>query len=152
LGLEIVYSTLERGYSFHHLLAARVALEHSLSSLVELTRTSGSEKSADERTANVRQLIIASPGRDYRLHELANAAGLSVPHFTSLFKRQCGYAPIDFVIRQRIRLSCRLLDTTTATIGSIAEQVGFKDPYYFSRCFNRIMGSSPRDYRRIVKG
>jgi len=152
LGLDEVYSTLERGYSFHHLLAARIALEHSLSSLLELSRISGAERSAGERTANVRKLIIASPARNYRLAELAESAGLSVPHFTNLFKKQCGFAPIDFVLRQRIRLGCKLLDTTTATIGSIAEQVGFKDPYYFSRCFTKIMGASPREYRNSVKG
>jgi len=152
LGLEGVYATLERGSSFHHLLTARIALEHSFSSLLEFTSTSAFEKSADERTAEVRKLIAASPAKTYRLPELAEAAGLSVPHFINLFKKQCGFAPIDFVLRQRIRLACELLDGTTATIGSIAEKVGFKDPYYFSRCFTRIMGASAREYRNLVRG
>jgi transcriptional regulator GlxA family with amidase domain len=68
-----------------------------------------------------------------------------------LFKQQTGYAPIDFLIRQRIRKACQLLDTTDASVAAIAEKVGFEDPYYFSRCFHRIMGSSPRTYRQSVK-
>ncbi|HEU5079087.1 MAG TPA: AraC family transcriptional regulator [Opitutaceae bacterium] len=152
LGLDQVYAVLENGYSFHHLLAASIAMQNVLCTLLDITKSSGREKSAEERTANVRQKIIESPARNYRLPELAEAAGLSVPHFVVLFKRQCGYAPIDFVIRQRIRLSCRLLDMTSLTISSVAEQVGFKDPYYFSRCFNSIMGSSPRSYRKSIKG
>jgi transcriptional regulator GlxA family with amidase domain len=96
-------------------------------------------------------LIEASPSRSYRLGELAESAGLSVPHFINLFKKQCGFAPIDFVLRQRIRLACDLLNNTSAAVGSIAEKVGFKDPYYFSRCFTRIMGASPRGYRNALK-
>lgn len=150
-GLDAVYSTLERGCSFHNLLLARIALEHALSKLLELTSIPNAEKSAEERTANVRKLIISAPARKYCLSQLADAAGLSVPHFINLFKKQCGFAPIDFVLRQRVRFGCELLDTTSATIGSIGEKVGFKDPYYFSRCFTRIMGTSPREYRNSGK-
>jgi AraC-like DNA-binding protein len=30
--------------------------------------------------------------------------------------------------------------------------VGFRDPFYFSHSFRKVMGSSPRDYRAIPKG
>ncbi len=109
-------------------------------------------RNATERTASVRDEITANPARTYRLEELSNAAGLSIPHFCTLFRKLTGYAPIDFHIRQRIRRACRLLDTTQGTVASIAAEVGFEDPYYFSRCFHRIMGVAPRTYRKAVKG
>lgn len=152
LGLEKVYAELETGYSLQQLLAASAALRTVFCRVMEKINSSGAAKTAAERTAAVRDEIIASPARAYRLNELAAAAGLSVPHFCVLFKKQTGYTPIDFLIRQRIRTSCRLLDTTASTIASIATEVGFDDPYYFSRCFHRVMGSSPRDYRKMVKG
>jgi AraC-like DNA-binding protein len=37
-------------------------------------------------------------------------------------------------------------------VGASAAEVGFEDPLYFSRCFRRIMGRSPRSYRAAVKG
>jgi transcriptional regulator GlxA family with amidase domain len=100
----------------------------------------------------MREEMINNPSRRYRLEELATGAGLSVPHFCLLFRQQTGYAPVDFLIRQRIRKACRLLDTTSSTIAAIAADVGFDDPYYFSRCFHRIMGTSPRTYRQAIKG
>jgi transcriptional regulator GlxA family with amidase domain len=69
-----------------------------------------------------------------------------------LFRRQTGFAPIDFVIRLRVQHACRLLDTTELSIGEIAERVGYPDPYYFTRCFRRVMGRAPRLYRKVPKG
>lgn len=152
LGLEKVYAHLEAGYSTQHLLGAATALRGVFCSALEQMLSAGALKTAEERTAAVRDDIVAEPARAFRLEELATSAGLSVPHFSLLFRRQTGYAPIDFVIRQRIRRACRLLDNSHATIASVAADVGFSDPYYFSRCFRQIMGVSPRDYRKRVKG
>lgn len=152
LGLDKVYSQLESGYSIQHLLGASTALRGVFCAALGLMTSAGAAKTADERTAAVREEISADSARPYRLEELATAAGLSVPHFCLLFRRQTGYAPIDFLIRQRIRNACRLLDMTRGTVSAIATEVGFADPYYFSRCFHRVMGQSPRAYRQRVKG
>jgi AraC-like DNA-binding protein len=152
LGLDRVYASLEGGYSMSHLLAASVALRSAFCVALEAAKGPGAVRTAAERTAALREEIVASPMRHYRLQELAASAGLSVPHFCLIFRRQTGYAPIDFLIRQRISRACRLLDTTTQTISTIAAEAGFEDPYYFSRCFHRVMGTSPREYRKQVKG
>ncbi len=152
LGLEKVYACLESGYSIQDLLAAGAALRAVFCAALHRMSGTRAAKTSDERTAAVREAIVADPARAYSLGELAASAGLSVPHFCLLFRRQTGFAPIDFVNRQRIRAACRLLDTTKESVRSIASEVGFDDPYYFSRCFHRIMGLSPRTYRAHVKG
>jgi AraC family transcriptional regulator, arabinose operon regulatory protein len=152
LRLDQVYAYLERGYSVPHLLGASAALRASWCAALDLARGSDAAHSAAERTAVVREQLIATSERHYRLSELATAAGVSVPHFCQLFRKQTGYPPIDFLIRRRIQRACRLLDGTHESVARIAAEVGFDDPYYFSRCFRRIMGRSPRSYRNIVKG
>jgi YesN/AraC family two-component response regulator len=52
----------------------------------------------------------------------------------------------------RIRYACRLLDTTTLTVREVGYRVGYEDPYYFSRMFRKLMGLSPRQYRKLRKG
>ncbi len=151
LGLDRVYAQLERGYSVQHLLGAANALRAVFCATIDLRHGVGASRPAAVRTAAVCDEMIANPARPYRLEELATSAGLSVPHFCLLFRQQTGYAPIDFLIRERIRRACRLLDTSAATIAAIADAVGFEDPYYFSRRFHRVMGVSPRAYRKIVK-
>ena len=152
LGLEKVYAQLESGYSTLHLLAASAALRNVFCAALQLMISSGAEKTAEERTAAVREDIIANSSRHYTLEELATAAGISIPHFSMIFRRQTGYAPVDFLIRERIRKACQLLDGSQAPVARIAEEVGFQDAYYFSRCFRRIMEQSPSDYRKRIKG
>lgn len=151
LGLDQVYDFLEHGYSVQHLLEASAALRATFCALLRLGKGTGAARSAAERITRVRDQIVRTPARAYRLPELAAAAGLSVPHFSLLFRQQTGYAPIDFLIRQRIRAACRLLDTTHASVAMVAAEVGFADPYYFSRCFRRVMACSPLAYRKTVK-
>ena len=38
--------------------------------------------------------------------------------------------------------------TTHLKSYEIAEKVGFSDESYFSRCFKKMMGMSPNEYRR----
>ncbi len=152
LGLDRIYSRLERGYGTPDLLSAGVQLRLVLSALLDAGLSAGAAHSAAERTAAVRDSLARDPLRTVRLEELATRAGLSVPHFCALFRRLSGYAPIDFLLRQRIRLACRLLDSSDAPVAEVAMRSGFDDPYYFSRCFRRIMGASPRAYRKAIKG
>jgi AraC family transcriptional regulator of arabinose operon len=151
LKLDAIYDLLEHGYSIPQLLSAGAALRMTFCTAINLTERTGANRSAAERTALVRDQLVLSPVRSYRLEELATAARLSVPHFSLLFRQQTGYAPIDFLLRQRIKNACRLLDTTHTGIAQIGAEVGFEDPYYFSRCFRRVMGSSPLAYRKTVK-
>lgn len=83
---------------------------------------------------------------------LARHAGLSVAHFSLLFQRQTGMSPIQFLIQQRMRRACQLMDTTSLNIREIAACVGYDDPYYFSRLFSKAMSCSPRQYRQTRKG
>ncbi len=152
LKLDRVYAELELGYALPQLTAAAAALRASFCTAARIWAMAAPARSAAERVASVRGQLREGFARPHRLQELAAAAGLSVPHFSQLFRRQTGHAPIDYLIRQRIRRACRLLDTTDQSVAAIAAEVGYDDAYYFTRCFRRVMGCPPRAYRRIVKG
>jgi len=74
-------------------------------------------------------------------------AGLSESHYAALFRQATGYGVLAYQTRQRMGLARELLDTTHRTISSIAQQVGYPDPLYFSRQFRRIHAMSPSEYR-----
>lgn len=152
LKFEQIYLSLERGYSIPELISATILLRAAFDLAANAVRHGGATRSANERISAVREHLRENLAAAHRLDELAAAAGLSVPHFCALFRRQTGYAPIDFLIRQRIHRACKLLDTTDASIATIASEVGYEDAYYFTRCFRRIVGCPPRSYRRIPKG
>lgn len=152
LKLEQIHLSLERGYSTPDLISTAILLRTALDLAAHAVRNGGATRSASERITAVTEHLRENLAEAHRLDELAAAAGLSVPHFCALFRRQTGYAPIDFLIRQRIQRACRLLDTTEESVAVIAAQVGYEDAYYFTRCFRRIVGCPPRTYRKIPKG
>ncbi len=90
--------------------------------------------------------------RPLSLRALARRAGISPSRFSALFKEQTGVSPIEHHIRLRMQAACHLLDTTAMSIKEIAGHLGYDDPYYFSRIFRKVTGSSPAAYRRAVKG
>jgi transcriptional regulator GlxA family with amidase domain len=59
---------------------------------------------------------------------------------------------MDWFNRLRVQWACELLDTTQTPVAEIARQTGFADPYYFTRCFRRVVGLPPRKYRHVPKG
>lgn len=86
------------------------------------------------------------------LKELAHRANLSVPHYVHLFKKATGYSPIDYYLRMKMQLAGQYLDLSDLTVKQISSKLGFNDPYYFSKLFNKIMGQSPTHYRNKIKG
>lgn len=80
--------------------------------------------------------------------DLANAAGYSRFHFTRIFKAHEGMAPGQYIQRERLRLSVRLLQTTTHSVKEIAATCGFRDSNYFCRAFHKFFGVSPGVFRR----
>ncbi len=85
-------------------------------------------------------------------HRLANAqlcdlVGLSEPRFRSLFGEAFGCGPIDYLIQLRMKAARRLLLSSKLAVKAIAGEVGYDDPFHFSRLFKKVTGMSPRDYR-----
>jgi len=82
------------------------------------------------------------------LDDIAATVGLSVSHFSAVFRQHMGTSPIDYFISMKIQYACHLLDTSKKTIKAIALELGYEDPYYFSRLFRKIMGKAPAQYRK----
>ena len=68
-------------------------------------------------------------------------------HFTRLFKRYYGKAPVEFAIRLRIEQAKSMLRETDMKIKAIADATGYSDALYFSRLFKKACGCSPSEYR-----
>lgn len=152
IGLDQVYAALERGLAWRDQVAAAAALRQAFSVVAQLARMPRDGRPAHERVLGSIARVRRDWARAHRLEELAAAAGLSVAHYSALFRRETGFAPIDYLIRQRVQHACRLLDATNLPVAEVAAQTGYEDPYYFTRCFRRVMGRSPRAYRQVPKG
>jgi transcriptional regulator GlxA family with amidase domain len=78
---------------------------------------------------------------------LAATVNVSPSHFFALFKRRIGSAPMDYFTRLRMQRACRSLERTSLSVKEIASELGYDDPFYFSRVFKSVNRMSPSDYR-----
>lgn len=72
---------------------------------------------------------------------------LSERTLRNLFYRQMGCAPIAYIRGCRLAAAREMLHSTNMLIKEIGIQVGYRDPYYFSRDFKRVFGMSPQQYQ-----
>jgi AraC-like DNA-binding protein len=80
--------------------------------------------------------------------ELAAVAGISVPHYSALFRSLTGSSPKAYFLHLKMQEAARMLATSNMTVHDVASHVGIQDPYYFSRIFKKIMKDSPSQYRK----
>lgn len=65
-----------------------------------------------------------------------------------LFKEEIGMTPLAYQQTLRIKDTMSALISTRQSINEIAAQVGYENPLYFSRVFKKLVGVSPREYRK----
>lgn len=79
---------------------------------------------------------------------LANLENLSNSRYVTIFKKQMGKSPNEYIIDLRLQLAKSLLENTNMSIRQISESVGYTDQYFFSRLFKKHIGVSPQAYRK----
>ena len=92
--------------------------------------------------------IYENFNRDISIPELARLEHLSVSRYYTLFKEITGYSPSEYVIVLKMNRACTFLQQTDMTVKEIAQQVGYHDPFYFSRLFKKYMKTSPVEYKK----
>lgn len=85
---------------------------------------------------------------EFNVEEFARTVGLGRTMLYKKVKGITGYAPNEYLNIIRIKKAAELLITSDLNVSEIAYQVGFNDPYYFSRCFKDQFSISPLQYRK----
>ena len=85
---------------------------------------------------------------DVSLQTVASALGISGNYLSTLFGKEEGVSFNQYLQHVRMNKSTTLLNTSSNTIQEIAFQCGFEDANYFSKCFKKVMGITPKQYRQ----
>lgn len=157
---EEIFFTLKAGYSVENLHYALSLFHHYLGSLryirqFRLAGASTAETTHSDTDAACRSAIKymkENLERHITLAQLARFTGYTPNHFSAIFKRAVGHAPISYFNLIKMQAACQMLDSTDMNINQIAAKLGFEDSYYFSRLFTKIMGMPPTAYRTADRG
>ncbi len=113
----------------------------------------GGEAQLDTRAQLVRRAsdhIRANNGRALTLAEVAQAVHVSPNYLTSLFRAETGTPLGRFILVERIALASRRLRQPDASVKAVALELGFADPFTFSRAFKRVTGRSPKAWLAVI--
>lgn len=81
--------------------------------------------------------------------EHAARLGMSPAGLRAVVRRASGRGPKEYLLSVRLGRAQELLAGTDLPTTTVARMVGFDDPAYFSRLFNRKLGMPPSQFRRL---
>jgi len=100
------------------------------------------------RLRKVVELVHAEMERDLSLDQMADVTGLSVTHFSEMFRQSTGQTPHQFVLHRRVERAKELLRAAEMRVLDVAVACGFKSQQHFARVFRSMCGASPTQYRQ----
>jgi AraC family transcriptional regulator of arabinose operon len=139
LGSFVLQRMIYISQTLHHLLGCLFFNNRAFSPTLRTSHFHDIQETVDFLRQNL--------DRSISLDEMAEHARLSKSHFVRLFKGQTGYSPVDYFIHLKMQHACMLLSLTDKTNREIGLEVGYDDPYYFSRIFKKMIGIPPSRYR-----
>lgn len=84
---------------------------------------------------------------DISIQMLADLTCITPNYASQLFKEESGSTFSSYLTNLRIYCASKLLLHTDMQIFMIANQVGYKDYFYFAKVFKRVTGYTPTAYR-----
>ncbi|MEP6567260.1 MAG: AraC family transcriptional regulator [Mesorhizobium sp.] len=98
----------------------------------------------DRRIGAALSLIHNDPGHGWTVNELATAVGISRSGFARRFKELVGVAPLDYLTRWRMHLARDAMRRSGASVGGLAQSLGYASESAFGNAFKRVFGRSPK--------
>ena len=107
------------------------------------------EQSVAQKVDRIIQENISNP--EFSLDDVAGLLFISPNYLRQLFKQETGMTFVEYLTRTRMKQAKMLLDTGEVRVADVAEQVGYREPRYFSSCFKKLYQISPSDLLEKAK-
>jgi len=165
--VPVPHRVIEDRFDFEHLLSryvrlfliktyaaeieAQLILKQLMIHLLRLDRDEPVErKASNQLTESIREVanyIQQHPGIVHRVEDLGKRAGLSSRYFSIKFKEIIGVSVQTYMIRARIERAQHLLLHEGMNVTEVADALGYRDIFFFSRQFKQYTGKSPSEIR-----
>jgi transcriptional regulator GlxA family with amidase domain len=86
------------------------------------------------------------------VEDLSHRMAMSVRNFERVFTREVGTTPLHYVLQARVEAARRQLERSGKNLKQVASDAGFGNADAMRRAFVRILGTTPRRYRDLLKG
>mgnify|MGYP004510281621 FL=1 len=114
-----------------------------------LSVISNSSFQLSKECALAKQYIDINYSKNITLDSLAEITHINKFYLAHSFTECIGQSPINYLADRRIEACKELLTTSDLSVTQIASSAGFSSQSYFSQIFNKKVGMSPRQYRKL---
>ena len=144
-------------HEFVNALAAFTTYDAFLDDVVSILMTLRRDIQASDRNTeladSVERFLIENYAKDVTGKTIAYEFGFVPSYISRIFKRSKGLSPNEFLTRYRIELAKKIIaEDPDVKIKEVADRVGFKEAYYFSKTFKRETGMWPTEFNRASEG
>jgi transcriptional regulator GlxA family with amidase domain len=152
--LDLCLHVLQRDYG------TEVATQHARELVVPLHRPGGQAQYIEtpmpapgtgDLLAGTISWLQAHLDQPLTADDLAARVAMSPRTFARRFVAATGTTPFQWIVRERVRLAQRLLETTSLPVDAVAHRSGFGTADNLRKHFGRTLATSPQAYRRAFR-
>jgi AraC-like DNA-binding protein len=114
----------------------------------EMLEKTYKELSGGNRLAHVVLYIKENIRENLLLDDLAGKACMSKAHFLRTFKQELGLTPMEYVLKERLKLARQYLLIGGFQIQEVSMMAGFNNNTYFIRAFKQEFGCTPKAFSK----
>lgn len=126
--------------------------------LIRLTQTQAREMlektyktlAGSNRLAFVVDFIKENIRENFTLDQLSEKACMSKAHFSRTFKNELGMSPMEFILKERLKLARQYLKMGSYQIQEVCFMAGFNNITYFIRAFKSEFGMTPKVFQNAL--
>lgn len=115
----------------------------------KLSVISESSFQLSKECAIAKRYIDTNYAQDITLDSLAETTHINKFYLAHSFTECIGQSPISYLTERRLAACKELLSSSNLSVTQIATSAGFSSQSYFSQIFNKKVGMSPRQYRKL---
>lgn len=78
--------------------------------------------------------------------DISEHLNMNYAYLSTIFREETGKSIRQFQNELLIERAIKLFNETDLNIGQVSDQLGFANPFYFSRVFKKVIGISPSSY------
>ncbi|MCA0758075.1 AraC family transcriptional regulator [Paenibacillus sp. N4] len=102
----------------------------------------------DMLVGKVMSYLSLHADKDFESERLSSHLSLNYSYLSATFKKLTGQSVIEAHTKLRMNKAIDLMRNTPMNVAEVSERLGYKNPYYFSRVFKKVLGEAPSTYSR----
>ncbi|MDO5422237.1 MAG: helix-turn-helix transcriptional regulator [Eubacteriales bacterium] len=156
----IFHVLAEKGVPAHKLLMtprikeleinAHISIDSFLEWLEEVMLCMPEQKPAVSLSEAVQNFVREHVRENITRETIAEALYMNADYLGRLYKRETGQSLGNLIMEEKMKEACRLLTSTTRSVGEISAELGYENFSHFSKIFKKVTGCTPKEYRVLA--